>query len=323
MSHVLVTGAYGFVGRALSRVLLDAGHTVTGLVRRGGHLEQGVNEWIEPSADFAAIEAGWSTALAADCIVHLAARVHVMREVSTDPEAAFHATNVEGTLRVARAASQHGVRRFVFVSSIKAIAEADNGRPLTEDDAPAPEDPYGRSKLAAEQELARYARETGMEVVIVRAPLVYGPGVRANFLRLMQGIGKGIPLPLGAVHGRRSLVYVENLADALMRCATDPRAAGQCFHVADTDALTVAELCRALGRHLHKPARLLPIPEEWLRLAGRLTGRSAQVDRLVGALQVDTARIRSVLNWTPPYSTDEGLAATARWYRTTQGGRGC
>jgi len=323
MSHVLVTGANGFVGRALSRVLLGAGHTVTGLVRRGGHLEPGVTEWVEPSADFAAMEAGWPASLAADCVVHLAARVHVMREVSADPEAAFHATNVEGALRVARAASQRGVRRIVFVSSIKAVAEADNGRPLTEDDAPAPEDPYGRSKLAAEQALARYARETGLELVIVRPPLVYGPRVRANFLRLMQGIGKGVPLPFGAVHGRRSLVYVENLADALMRCATDPRAAGQCFHVADTDPLTVAELCRALGRHLHKPARLVPIPEGWLRLAGRLTGRSAEVDRLVGALQVDTARIRSVLGWTPPHSTDEGLAATARWYRTTQGDREC
>jgi len=323
MSHVLVTGANGFVGRALCRAFCDAGHTVTGLVRRGGGVEPGVSEWIEPSADFAALEAQWPAALAADCVVHLAARVHVMHEVSEDPEAAFHATNVDGALRVARAARRHGVRRFVFVSSIKAIAEADNGRPLTEDDAPAPEDAYGRSKLAAEQALVRYGRESGLEVVIVRPPLVYGPEVRANFLRLMDGIWRGMPLPLGAVRGRRSLVYVENLADALMRSAIDPRAAGQCFHVADTDAPTVAELCRALGRHLQKPARLVPIPESLLRLAGRLTGRSAQIDRLVGALQVDTTRIQTVLDWHAPHSTDEGLAATARWYRRTRGGSEC
>ncbi|MEZ2309418.1 UDP-glucose 4-epimerase family protein [Paraburkholderia sp. RCC_158] len=323
MSQVLVTGANGFVGRALCRVLSGAGFTVTGLVRHEGLLESGVEEWIEPSVDFAGIEDQWPAALAAHCVVHLAARVHVMREVSVDPEAQFRSTNVEGALRVARAAWNHGVQRFVFVSSIKAIAEADNGRALREDDAPAPEDAYGRSKLAAEEALLRYGRESGLEVVIVRPPLVYGPEVRANFLRLMDGIWRGVPLPLGAASGRRSLVYVGNLADALMRCAIDPRAVAQRFHVADSDAPTVAELCRALGRHLGRPARLLPIPESMLRLAGRVTGRSAQIDRLVGALQVDTSRIRTVLGWHPPYSCDEGLAATARWYRSTRRGGEC
>lgn len=323
MSRVLVTGANGFVGRALSRALCDAGHTVMGLVRQGGQLPPGVSEWMEPSADFTAIEAQWPAGLAADCVVHLAARVHVMREVSQDSEAAFRSTNVDGTLRVAHAAWRHGVRRFVFVSSIKAVAEADSGHPLTEDDAPAPQDAYGRSKLAAEEALLRYGRESGLEVVIVRPPLVYGPEVRANFRRLMDGIWRGVPLPLGAVRGRRSLVYVENLADALIRCAIDPRAAGQRFHVADAGAPTIAELCFALGRHLGKPARLVPIPERMLRLAGRVTGRSAQIDRLVGALQVDTSRIRTVLDWHPPYSSDEGLAATARWYRRKRGGGEC
>lgn len=317
MSRILVTGANGFVGRALCRTLVDHGHNVTGLVRQAGGCVSDVDEWVDATRDFAGLASTWPEALTPDCVVHLAARVHVMRDNAADPDAAFHATNVEGALRVAQAARHHGVRRFVFVSSVKALAERDPGRPLREDDPPAPQDAYGRSKLAAEQALSRYGEETGLDVVTVRPPLVYGPQVRANFLRLMDAIWKGVPLPLGAISARRSLVYVDNLADALMHCATDSRATRQCFHVADSDAPTVAELARALGRHLHKPARLLPVPAGWLRLAGRLSGRTAQVDRLVGALQLDTARIRAALDWQPPYSTDDGLAATARWYRST------
>ncbi|EIF28164.1 nucleoside-diphosphate-sugar epimerase [Burkholderia sp. Ch1-1] len=317
MSRVLVTGSNGFVGRALCRALRDSGNTVTGLVRREIQRECGVDAWVDPSVNFAGIDAGWPAPLQVDCVVHLAARVHVMLEDATDPEAAFQATNVEGTLRVARAAWRHGVRRFVFVSSIKAMTEADSGRPVREDDSPAPQDPYGRSKRAAEEALIRLGGQTGLEIVIVRPPLVYGPDVRANFLSLMNAVWKGMPLPLGALRARRSLIYVDNLADALVHCATDARAAQQCFHLADNDALTIAELARALGRHLGRPARLLPVPESWLRLAGLLTGRTAQVDRLVGSLQLDTSRIRAVLGWQAPYSTEEGLAATARWYRST------
>lgn len=317
MSQVLVTGANGFVGSALCRVMRDAGHTVTGLVRHAGCVESGVREWVDASADFAEIDATWPAALQMECVVHLAARVHVMHEEVEDTDAAFRATNVEGTLRVAQAAWRHGVRRFVFASSVKALAESDSGRPLREDDSPRPKDAYGRSKLAAEEALTRFGRETGLEVVIARPPLVYGPRVRANFLRLMDSVWKGIPLPLGAINARRSLIYVDNFADALMRCAIDPRAAGQCFHVADSDVLTVAELASSLGRHLNKPARLLSVPPGWLRLAGRVTGRTAHVDRLVGALQLDTTRIRTLLDWQPPHSTDDGLADTARWYRST------
>src|SRR6266702_1091795 len=317
MSRILVTGANGFVGRALCQTLVEDGHSVTGLVRQAGGCASGVDEWVDATKDFAGLASAWPDGLTPDAVIHLAARVHVMRDNAADPDAAFRATNVDGALRVAQAARRHGVRRFVFVSSVKALAEGDAGRPLREDDPPAPQDAYGRSKLAAEQALTRYGEETGLDVVIVRPPLVYGPQVRANFLRLMDGIWKGLPLPLGAISARRSLVYVDNLADALMHCATNPRATRQCFHVADSDAPTVAELARSLGQHLHKPARLLPVPAGWLRLAGRLTGRTAQVDRLVGALQLDTARIRTALDWQPPYSIDEGLAATARWYRST------
>jgi nucleoside-diphosphate-sugar epimerase len=317
MSHVLVTGANGFVGRALCGALLRDGHTVTSLIRRPGGCLADTQEWVHPGQNFAELAEAWPVTLQADCAVHLAARVHVMRDLASDPLTEFRMTNVEGTLRVARAARAKGVRRMVFVSSIKAMAEADAGRPLSEDTPPLPQDPYGQSKYEAEQALVQYGEESGLEIVIVRPPLVYGPDVGANFLRLMTAISRGLPLPLGAIRAKRSLVYVENLADALAQCVTDPRAAGQCFHVADGEDLTVAELVRSLGKHLQAPARLLPLPASWLRVAGRLTGRSAQVDRLIGSLQVDTGHIRAVLGWLPPYSTDQGLAATARWYRAT------
>jgi UDP-glucose 4-epimerase len=247
MSRVLVTGANGFVGEAFCRLLMQSGHTVCGLVRQAGQLERSVSEWVESQADFAGVDAGRPATLQVDCVLHLAARVHVMRDTAADPDAAFHATNVEGALRVAKAAWRHGARRFVFASIVTAPAERDAGRPLREDVPPTPQDVYGRSKLAAEQALMRNGEETGLEVVIVRLPLVYGPRVRANFLRLMDVIWKGVPLPLGVIDARRSLVYAGNLADALTHCATDPRAARQTFHVADSDALTVAEVARSLG----------------------------------------------------------------------------
>ncbi|SEK02329.1 UDP-glucose 4-epimerase family protein [Paraburkholderia diazotrophica] len=317
MSRILVTGANGFVGRAVCGLLLARGNRVTGLVRRANAVMAGVDEWVDASRDFTDIDGAWSASLVPDCVVHLAARVHIMNEDAADPAAAFHATNVEGTLRLAAAAHRKGVRRFVFVSSIKAIAERDDGTPIHENYSPRPEDAYGRSKLAAEEALRRLGDHTGLEIVIARPPLVYGPQVRANFLRLMDAVWRGVPLPLGGADARRSIVYVGNLADALVCCATDPRAARQCFHVADCGAPTVAELVRALAGHLGKPSRLLPVPAAWLRAAGRLTGRSAQVDRLIGSLQVDTSHIRDVLGWQPPFSTDEGLSATADWYRST------
>ncbi|MFL9870959.1 UDP-glucose 4-epimerase family protein [Paraburkholderia megapolitana] len=317
MSRILVTGANGFVGRALCGALVSGGHAVTGLVRQGGGCPGDVHEWVGAGKDFEGVKSDWPEGLRPESVVHLAARVHVLNDDAHDPDAVFHATNVVGTLRVAEAALQNGARRFVFVSSIKAVAERDSGRALREDDPAAPQDAYGRSKYAAEQALLGLGRETGLDVVIVRPPLVYGPEVRANFLRLMDAVRKGVPLPLGSVRAKRSLVYVGNLADALARCATDPRATQQCFHVADGDDLTVAGLVRSLGRHLHKPARLVPVPVSWLRLAGQLTHRTPQIERLVGSLQVDSGRIRSVLDWQPPYSTDDGLAATADWYRST------
>jgi nucleoside-diphosphate-sugar epimerase len=317
MNQIVVTGANGFVGEALCRTLVAAGHRVTGVVRRAGTCIPGTREWVLERPDFDGIDQAWPATLQAHCVVHLAARVHVMRDTATDPLSAFRATNVDGTLRVAKAAHENGVRRFVFASSIKAVAESDPGRPLREDDPPSPQDAYGRSKLEAEVALRQFGEQSGMEVVIVRPPLVYGPGVRANFLSLVRSIARGIPLPLGAIDARRSLVYVDNLADSLVRCATDSRAVGACFHVADDESPTVAELARAIGNHLHKPARLVAVPPAWLRFAGRVTGRLPQVERLTGNLRVDSSRIRTVLSWHPGRSLDDGLAETVRWYRTS------
>ncbi|WP_408225908.1 MULTISPECIES: UDP-glucose 4-epimerase family protein [Paraburkholderia] len=317
VSRILVTGANGFVGRVVCRELVRGGHEVIGLVRRAGSCVDGVQEWVHDSKDFSGLGADWPQGLSVDGVVHTAARVHVMRDAALDPLAEFRATNVDGSQRVAEAAYRHGARRMVFVSSIKAVAETDAGQPLREDDPTSPQDAYGRSKLEAEQALASFGARTGLDIVIVRPPLVYGPDVRANFLSLMTAIARGVPLPFGSIGARRSIVYVGNLAQALAQCATDPRAARGCFHVADRDAPTVAELARSIGRHLRKPTRLVPMPTSWLRAAGWLMGRTESVDRLVGDLRVDTSRIQTVLGWQPPYSTDEGLAATAEWYSST------
>ncbi|MBR8455871.1 SDR family oxidoreductase [Burkholderia dolosa] len=317
MMHIVVTGASGFVGRALCRLLVEHGHRVTGIVRRRGTVPPGVDECVYTGPEFSDIGTHWPAAGGTvDCVIHLAARVHVMKDSAGDPDAAFRAMNVDGTLRVAEAAQRHGACRMVFVSSIKAVADTDRGQPLSEEDPARPDDAYGRSKHDAEVLLRQFGDSAGLETVIVRPPLVYGPDVRANFLRMMDAVARGIPLPLGAVSARRSIVYVENLADALLRCATDPRAAGECFHVADDDAPSVTDLLRLVGDAVGKPARLLPVPAAALRAIGKLTGRSAAIVRLTGSLQLDTSRIKRVLGWQPLYTTRQGLEATAAWYRS-------
>ncbi|MBB4517820.1 NAD-dependent epimerase/dehydratase family protein [Paraburkholderia fungorum] len=315
--NVLVTGANGFVGKAVSRALRQRGDAVVGLVRRPGSAAEGVREWVADHDDFQGLDFAWPRSLRCDSVIHLAARVHLLTDAVADPLAAYRLTNVAGALRVATAARRAGARRFVFVSSIKAVGERSAARPIAEADKPAPVDPYGISKLEAERALIEYGRESGLEIVIVRPPLVYGPGVRANFLQLMNAIAKGVPLPLGSISALRSLVFVDNLADALVHCTTDPRAAGEIFHVTDGRDLSVSELARALATQLHAPARLIPVPVSLLSLAGRLTGRSAQVERLVGELRIDSSHICERLGWHPPYTIEHGLLETAAWYRST------
>lgn len=308
----MLTGAGGFVGAALlSRLASSAsGYTVRAGVRRADVRlpvdTEVVRAELAPLTDWSAAVRG------VDVVVHAAARVHVMSDRSADPSAEFRRVNVEGTLNLAGQAATAGVRRFVFISSIKVNGESTlPGKPFTAGDVPAPVDPYGLSKYEAEESLRKLAAETGMELVIVRPPLVYGPGVKANFLGMMRWLYKGVPLPLGAVHNRRSLVALDNLVDLIVTCMDHPAAAGRTFLVSDGDDLSTTELLRRTGEALGRPARLLPVPVKLLEMGAACLGRRAVARRLCGSLQVDITETRERLGWEPPVSVDEALQATA------------
>ena len=321
MTRVLVTGATGFIGRALIPLLMDKGFDVTVASRSGtpGDMPDGVHTVTVSALDG---DTDWTEALKdVDTVVHLAARVHVMSETAADPLAAFRAVNVDGTRALAEQAATAGVRRFVFLSSIKVNGESTPIAPFSEDQLAAPEDAYGLSKWEAEQVLIDIAGSTPLEPVIVRPPLVYGAGVKGNFLTLLRAAAKGLPLPLGRADNRRSLIYVGNLADAIFTCLTHPLAGGRTFLVSDGDAPSVSALYTQLGRALGRAAWTVPVPRFLLRLAGILTGKGAAVGRLLDSLLIDDRQIRDILDWHPPYSLDQGLAETARWYRTRRDGQ--
>jgi nucleoside-diphosphate-sugar epimerase len=310
---MLVTGASGFVGQLLSAELLSRGHTVRVVLRDSGFSPpSGATVSKISSID---AETDWTSALrGVGTVIHLAARVHVMKDVSADPLAEFRKVNLHGTENLARQAAGAGIKRLVYVSSIKVNGENTEEAPYTESDAADPKDPYGISKWEAEQVLHRIAQETGLEVVIVRPPLVYGPGVKGNFISLFKAIDKGLPLPLAGARNARSLVYVGNLVDALIACATDPQAAGQTYLVSDGGAVSTAELVREIARALKRQDRSFYFPPAILHGLAGLLGKTAQVDRLFGSLRVDSSKLTQQLNWTPPYSLQQGLAETARWY---------
>lgn len=305
-----ITGASGFVGQAT----LDAAPpevSVHAVVRHRAEPSEARSVRIRDL-----VTADWKPLLEdVEAVIHLAARVHVMRDDAADPLAEFRRVNVEGTRRLAEAAAEAGVRRFVFVSTVKVHGEMTRGEPFRPDSQLRPADPYATSKAEAEEVVRGIEARTGLGVTIVRAPLVYGPGVRANFLGLMRMVDRGIPLPFGRVENRRSLVYVGNLADLLIRCATADEAVGATFLVSDGESLSTPELVRSIGRSLGRPARLLPVPSSFLRVAGRVTGQTDRVDRLLGSLEVDDSALRDGLGWRPPVSFEEGLAETAGWYR--------
>jgi nucleoside-diphosphate-sugar epimerase len=313
---VLVTGANGFVGQSLCPVLLGAGHEVVAAIRHDTAPEL-------PAAvkciNVGSLTLGtyWRDALdGVDAIVHLAARTHVMDEAADNPEMAYRQLNVEVTRRLANEAALLGVKRFIFLSSIKVNGERTDGAPFTQDDPAAPEDAYGRTKRDAEIELTRGTEGTSTETCILRAPLVYGPGVKGNFLKLLGAVAAGKLLPLGMIDNRRSLIYVGNLSSAIATALTHPDAAGQIYLVSDGEDLSTAALVVRMAKALGTPPRLLPVPAAILRLAGRLTGRGPVISRLTGSLQVDSNPLRQNLGWKPPFSVDQGLEQTATWYKS-------
>lgn len=316
----LVTGGSGFIGRALCQALLPAG-PVRAMVRRGAPVAGVEPALVEGLDDLPGVRAALAGVRQ---VVHLAARVHVTHDPARDPLAAYRQTNVEGTQVLLEEAARAGARRFVLASSVKAVGEA-SATPWTEDTPPHPTDPYGVSKLEAETVMREGAARLGLEAVILRLPLVYGPGVGANALQLVRLVDRGWPLPLGSVHNRRSMAAIGNAVGAIAAVLAAPAAAGQTFFVSDGRDLSTPELVRVIAAALGRPARLLPVPTGVLRAAGWAGDRVARVapwpltsgavERLCGSLVVDASRLTRVTGFVPPVSVEAGWSAVAQWYR--------
>lgn len=309
-SKVLVTGANGFIGKALCSTLNDSGYSVIQVIRQISVSEYtfGVGE-IHSSTD-------WSAPLKSnpDCVIHLAACIQPSNKSIQASLFEARQVNTGGTLNLARQSAAAGIKRFIFLSTVKVFGEGQD-TPYQADDIPSPVDAYAISKWEAEQGLWRIARETGMEVVILRPVLVYGPGVKGNFLSLIKAVDKGIPLPLGSIRNCRSLLYIGNLVDVIELCMSSPEVPGKCFTLSDGEDLSTPDLVRHIGAVMHRPVRLLPVPVSIIRFMGRLLSKEAQVNRLLGSLSIDTKLINDVLHWSPPYSFRDGLKKTIKCYR--------
>ena len=304
----LITGASGFVGAAVYSRLMSESLDTLPVYRNDHHSGLAIGD-INGSTD-------WSSALSnITHVIHTAARVHIMKESVTDPLEAFRKVNTEGTLNLARQAAEAGVTRFIFISSIKVNGEQTKaGMAFSEEDVSAPDDPYAISKHETEIGLRNLAAETGLEIVVIRPPLVYGPGVKANFLSLMKLVRIGIPLPLGGIDNRRSMVFLDNLVDFISTCLHHPKAKNQTFLVSDGEDLSVTQLLRQLASAMNMPSRLIHVPSTWLQLGLSLVGKKSIADRLCGSLQVNITKAQVQLGWSPKSSVDEGIKKTAKFF---------
>jgi len=303
-SHILLTGASGFLGSAVLERIKDKNPILIG---RNNNLKETNFFFKELTND----ELYDDCLNGVEIIIHCAARAHIMNDKYSDPLAEYRKVNVYGTENLARQAAAAGIKRFVFISSVKVSGESTTvKRPYSESMKPVPEDAYGQSKYEAEEVLKQVSADTGMDVVIIRPPLVYGAGVKANFRSLLKLSSLSIPLPFGAVHNKRSMVYVENLVDFIIRCIDHPNAANQTFLISDGEDLSLKSLITYIRKAMGRSAWLLPVPVSMFKLVGKLRGKSGVVDRLVGDLQVDSSKARELLDWTPPYTVEQGIAAT-------------
>lgn len=314
-SFILVTGATGFIGRAVCAALLARGFAVRAVVRNGLVTKESI-----PASEVAVIKdinsgTDWSNVLSnVDAVIHLAAWNGSAKETSINWLAACREINVYGSGRLGAMAAAAGVRRFIYMSTVKVQGEG-TAHPYTEADEPKPETLYIESKWRAEQELQMIAGQTEMELVILRPPLVYGPGVKENFLRLMKFVDKQIPLPFAGIKNRRSLIYVGNLVDAVINCIGHPAAGGKTFLVSDGEDVSTKELIGMIAAVLKKKPFLFYLPESLLKLAGKITGHEAGINRLCNSLYVDISKIKTVLNWKPSFSSAEGIRETISWYK--------
>lgn len=319
---VLATGATGFVGQALVDNLIDSNCDVTALVRELStklpkEIKQvaagDLRDWsVKPPSFKDDME---QALFNIDVVIHLAARVHVMDDSSNNPLTAFRTENHDATMALAKIAAEANVKRFIFISSVKVNGEmTELKKPFTPEDQFVPDDPYGLSKYEAEQGLLALAKETGMEVVIIRPPLVYGPGVRANFESMMKWLNKGVPLPFGAIHNKRSLVGLDNLVSFITHCIDHPQAANEVFLISDGEDVSTTELLNKVAKSLGKKAWLIPVPVSWMTFAARLIGKEAVANRLFGYLQLDSSKATNLLGWKPVTTMNEQLKKTADAY---------
>ncbi len=309
----MITGATGFVGQSLCATLTATQHDFKAVVRRPS-----------PSYPYALVvpdinpQTDWRPVLhGIDIVVHLAARVHVLHDGAHDPLHEYRLTNCDSTLNLARQCAQTGVKRFIYLSSVKVNGESTGDRPFNNADLPQPCDPYGISKWEAEQGLQKIAHETGLEIVIIRPPLIYGPQVKANFLQLMRWVKYGIPLPLAGINNRRSMVFVGNLVDLIMRCAINPSAAGHTFLVSDGVDVSTSQLIRSIAHAMERRANIFTMPQDILMAGARLLGKTAVAERLFGSLQVDIQHTKETLDWGPPFSFETGIEKTVNFFKNT------